>query len=97
MRRLFWVAVGATAGVLAVRRVNKITHRLTSAGTGEGSLGGLQRAVREFVDDVRAGMAERDLELRRALGISTDGGPAPDGDPKAVDALLRPDRVRSPL
>jgi len=94
MRRLFWVAVGATAGVLAVRRLNKITHRLTSTGTGDGPLGGLTHAVRGFVDDVRTGMAERDLELRRALGISTDG---PDGDSTAVDGLIRPDRVRSPL
>jgi Family of unknown function (DUF6167) len=95
MRRLFWVAVGATAGVLAVRRVNKITHRFTSAATGP--LGGLTHTVREFVDDVRAGMAERDLELRQALGIATDGGPAPDGDPKALNAPLQADRVRSPL
>jgi hypothetical protein len=96
VRRLFWVAVGATTGVLVVRRINKITHRLTSAGPGEGPLNGLAQAVREFVDDVKAGMAERDLELRHALGISTDGEPAPDGNPMAVDALLRPDRVRSP-
>jgi Family of unknown function (DUF6167) len=95
VRRLFWVAVGATAGVLVVRRINKITHRLTSAG--DGILGELSQAAREFVDDVKAGMAERDLELRRALGISTDGEPAPDGDPQAVEALLRPGGVRSPL
>jgi hypothetical protein len=86
VRRLFWVAVGATAGVLVVRRINKITHRLTS--TGNGILGGFSQAAREFVDDVKAGMAERDLELRRALGISTDGGPPPDGDPQAVEALF---------
>ncbi|HEX2361617.1 MAG TPA: DUF6167 family protein [Jiangellaceae bacterium] len=98
MRRLFWVAVGATAGVLVVRRINKISRRLTTAGGGDGlagTLGGISQTVREFVDDVKVGMAERDAELRHALGISTDGGPAPDGDPAAVEALLRPDRVRS--
>jgi Family of unknown function (DUF6167) len=100
VRRLFWVAVGATAGVLVARRVNTITRRLTSTGAGNGTgttLGGLSQAVREFVDDVKAGMAERDLELRHALGISTDGQPAPDGDPKAVEAILHQGRMRSPL
>ena len=97
MRRLFWVAVGAAAGVIVVRRINTITRRL---GAGDGTskaLGGLSQAVREFVDDVKTGMAERDLELRHALGISTDGRPPPDGDPAAVEALLHPGQVRSPL
>jgi hypothetical protein len=99
VRRLFWVAVGATAGVLVVRRINKISRRLTTAASGgdglAGTLGGISQTVREFVDDVKVGMAERDVELRRALGVSTDGEPAPDGDPEAVVALLRPERVRS--
>ena len=94
MRRLFWVAVGATAGVLVVRRINKITRRLTPS-SGDGIPARFSQAVREFADDVRTGMDERDIELRRALGVSTDGGPAPAGDPEAVEALLRPSRVRS--
>jgi hypothetical protein len=98
VKRLFWVAVGATAGILVVRRVNKLTRRLSQGGTGDGAsgpLGGLTQAVREFADDVRAGMTERERELRHALGISTNGGPAVDGDAEAVEALLRPGRVRS--
>jgi hypothetical protein len=96
VRRLFWVAIGATAGVLVVRRINKITRKLSPGNGGPAALGGISQAVREFVDDVKVGMAERDLELRHALGISTDGGPAPDGDPAAVQALVRPGRLRSP-
>ena len=97
MRRLFWVAVGATAGVLVVRRLNKVARRLTPAADGDGISTRLSQAVLDFADDVKAGMAERDLELRHALGISADGGPAPDGDPGAVEALLRRGQVRSPL
>jgi hypothetical protein len=93
VRRLFWIAVGATAGILAVRQANKITRRLSI----RDPLAGVSQAVREFVDDVKAGMAERDLELRHALGISTDGGPAPEGDPEAVEALLRRNSVGSQL
>jgi hypothetical protein len=97
MRRLFWVAVGATAGVIVARRIEEITRRLRGGNGASAPLSGVSQAVREFVDDVKAGMAERDLELRHALGISTDGRPAPDGDPQAVEALLHPGQVRSPL
>jgi hypothetical protein len=97
VRRLFWVAVGATTGVLVVRRLNKVTRRLTPAAGEDGISTRVSQAVRDFADDVKAGMAERDLELRHALGISADGGPAPDGDPEAVEALLRRGQVRSPL
>ncbi|HEY9376186.1 MAG TPA: DUF6167 family protein [Jiangellaceae bacterium] len=98
MSRLFWIAVGATAGVFVVRRVNRFTRRLSAGNGVSTALGGVSEAVREFVDDVKNGMADRDLELRHALGISTDGHPAPDGDPAAVEAVLRdPGRVRSPL
>jgi len=96
MRRLFWVAVGATAGVLVVRKINKITRGMSSHSSGGGPLDGLSRTVREFVDDVKAGMAERDHELRRALGLSADGS-EPEVDPEAVEALLQPGRVRNPL
>ncbi len=98
MSRLFWIAVGATAGVFVVRRINKITRRLSAGNGVSTALGEVTEAVREFVDDVKIGMADRDLELRHALGISTDGRPAPDGDPAAIEAALRdPGRVRSPL
>lgn len=82
------------------RRMTRVARRITAEGPGSRvstALDGLTKAVREFADDVRIGMAERDGELRTALGISTDGGPAPDADPAAVEGLLRPDRVRSPF
>jgi hypothetical protein len=93
VRRLFWIAVGATAGVLAVRQAHKITRRLPT----REPLAGASQAVREFVADVKAGMAERDVELRHALGVSTDGGRASNGDPEAVEALLHPSRMRGQL
>ena len=67
MRRLFWIALGATAGVLVARRLTKAARQLTPDGAAErvsGAVGGLTQAVREFADDVKAGMAERDLEER---------------------------------
>lgn len=88
MRRLFWVALGATAGVLVVRQLTKTARKLTPEGAADraaGAVGGLTQAVREFADDVKAGMAERDVELRHALGIADDDAAA---DPAAVDDAL---------
>ncbi|WP_203416892.1 DUF6167 family protein [Jiangella ureilytica] len=96
MSKLFWVALGATAGVLVVRRLTRAAESLTPEGAADRVAGGLRNlgdAVREFTDEVRAGMAERDAELRYALGIAPDGtgkvGEPGTADPDAVDDLFR--------
>lgn len=76
MKRVFWIALGATAGILIARRVAKAARNLTPDGAADrltGAVGGLTQAFREFADDVKAGMAERDIELREALGIAENG------------------------
>jgi uncharacterized protein DUF6167 len=76
MRRLFYVAFGATAGVLIVRRLTKAAESLTPAGMArnvDGARGRVGQALADFVDDVRAGMAAREIELREALGIGNTG------------------------
>ncbi|SDT03605.1 MULTISPECIES: DUF6167 family protein [Jiangella] len=94
MGKLFWIALGATAGVLVVRRLTKAAESLTPEGAADRVAGGLRTlgdAVREFTDEVRAGMAERDAELRYALGIAPDGtGTQGVADPDAVDDLFHP-------
>lgn len=72
MKRLFWIALGATAGVLVVRKLTQTARSLTPEGAADrvsGALGHLTEAVREFADDVRAGMAEREAELHHSLGL----------------------------
>ena len=73
-RRIFYLALGATVGVLVVRRVSaaaqqwqpdNLAHRLTIA-------------VEDFLADVREAMNEREGELRDALGL--------DGRHDVVDA-----------
>lgn len=68
MRRIFWLTVGATAGVLVVRKVTRTAQAFTPAGLA-GSAGGLGESLRGFAEQVRAGMAEREAELRDALGL----------------------------
>ncbi len=68
MRRLFWITLGATAGVLVVRRVTAAANRYTPQGIA-GRLDGAGDRFAAFADEVRAGMAEREVELRAALGL----------------------------
>ena len=71
-RRLFYVALGATVGVLVVRKLTQAAQRVTPAGVQQsltGALTGLTDAVRDFSVEVRAAMAEREVELRDALGL----------------------------
>lgn len=76
MKRLFWVALGATAGVLVARKVARAARNVTPDGAADRvsqAISELGQSIREFADDVRVGMAERDMELRAALGIADNG------------------------
>jgi hypothetical protein len=73
-RRLFYIALGASVGVVAVRRVTaaaaqwqpeNVMHRLTIA-------------IEDFLADVREAASEREDELRSSLGL--------DGSHDVVDA-----------
>lgn len=80
MRRLFWVALGATLGVLVVHKITKTARSYSPAGVAQGLSGGLSdlgEGLREMAEAVREGMAERESELRHALGVDT--GTLPDG------------------
>jgi Family of unknown function (DUF6167) len=74
VRRLFWVALGATVGVLVVRKVTKTAQAYSPSGVAQGLSGGLSdlaEGLREMAEVVREGMAEREAELRYALGLDT--------------------------
>jgi hypothetical protein len=70
MKRLFYLAVGVGVGVAAVRQVSRAAEKMTPSGLASsagGVMSGLSATVRGFVDDVRIGMAEREIELNEAL------------------------------
>ena len=73
MSRLFWAALGAAAGVYAVRKVSKAAEAYTPAGVAHG-LSDFGEGLRELAAAVREGMDEREGELRLALGIDTQTG-----------------------
>jgi hypothetical protein len=95
VRRLFYVAVGAAAGIYVVRKVQKTAKAYSPEGLA-GKAVGLGESLRYFADEVRAGMAEREIELRDALGID---GPREPGDQhlppdQAADLIDHPTRHR---
>jgi hypothetical protein len=71
MRTVFWVALGAAAGVLVAREVGKAARAYTPEGIGR-SFASAGEGLREFADAVRDGMEQREVELRLALGDRAD-------------------------
>ena len=91
MGRLFWIALGAAAGVYAVRKITQTAHAYSPQGVAEGLSGSLSNfgeAFRDFADAVREGAAEREAELRAALAGDVIVDPT-SADP-AADPLHQP-------
>lgn len=72
VKRVFWVALGATAGVVLVNRASRAARKLSPAGIAEtagGVPGRVSAAWQDFAEDVRAAAAEREFELYRTLAV----------------------------
>jgi hypothetical protein len=72
MRRLFWLAMGATLGALIFRKVSRTMQKFTPQGAAAGigaGLSDLANSLRDFADDVRDEMSARESELRVASGL----------------------------
>lgn len=85
MGRLFWIALGAAAGVLVVRKVTQTAQQYTPEGLAH-SVEGFSEAIRDFAGAVREGMDARENELRVALGV----------DAGAIDAETARDLIENP-
>jgi hypothetical protein len=71
-KRVFYIALGATVGILIVRRLSAAAESLQPDNVARRLAG----SVQNFVGDVRAGMSEREVELRAALGVDDPPGAA---------------------
>jgi hypothetical protein len=74
MRRLLWLGVGLAVGALVVRAATKKAQQYTPAGIAgsvQKSAAGLLDSVRDFLDEVREGMAEREAEIHEAFRSGT--------------------------
>lgn len=75
IRRLFWVGLGVAVGVVVVRKLTRAAESYSPRGLAEsarGSLAGTMDSVRDFFDDARAAMADREAELETALESGED-------------------------
>jgi hypothetical protein len=91
MRRLFWVAMGITIGVLVVRKLSSAAEKLTPGSIGRSIADGLSDladAIGEFGADIRAAATERG---HRAGRTAPGGRPGP-----AARPARRPLRLRRP-
>jgi hypothetical protein len=68
MRRLFWIALGATAGVLVARQLRQTAQQFTP----ETLIGKALGRGREFWADTRDFAADREVELRESFGLDGD-------------------------
>ncbi len=70
MKRLLWLGVGVAVGVIVMRKVSQTVQAYSPsslAGSARESAVGLIDSVRDFVADIREGMAEREAEIEAAF------------------------------
>ena len=78
MRRMFYLALGATAGVLIVRKVTAVANKWTPEGIAA-QAGGAGERFAAWWAEVQHFAAEREIELRESLGLEDvdEGGAGP--------------------
>lgn len=69
MKRIVWMGIGVAIGVIAFRKITEARANIGPDGLNR-AVARLADGVYEFADAVRAGMNEREVDLREALGIS---------------------------
>jgi Family of unknown function (DUF6167) len=74
MNRMLWFAAGAGAGVYALTRARRAAEAFTPEGLAD-RLAGLSVGARLFGEEVRAGMAEKENDLRERIGPRLHGHP----------------------
>ena len=75
MTRGLWFVAGAGAGIYVMVKARRAAEALTPDGMRD-RLAGLNVGAQLFAEEVRAGMTEKETELRDRLGLTLDGPPA---------------------
>ena len=70
MKRIVWLGVGVALGGIAYQKITE-ARSLASPGGLNRAVASLADSVAHFADQVRAGMGEREAELRRGLGLES--------------------------
>jgi hypothetical protein len=74
MKRLVWMGIGVAIGIIAFRKISEAQSNMQANLGPEGlnrAVGRLTDGIYDFADAVRAGMQERETDLRTALGVES--------------------------
>ena len=77
-RRLFWFLIGAGIAIFVYVKIRNYLKKARPEAIGQRvaeSASGVSESARGFVDRLRAGMAERETELRETLGLPDNQSP----------------------
>ena len=85
MTRGFWFVAGAGAGIYVMVKARRAAETFTPEGMRD-RLSGLGVGAHLFADEVRAGMTEKETELRERLGWAMNGTPELETVPRRSDA-----------
>ncbi len=91
IRRMFWLAAGVTIGVVAVRKVSRARSTFGPEGLNR-AVGQISDSISDFADALRSAMAEREDDLRVALGVQIPSATEPDTTSAAAPAARRAPR-----
>jgi hypothetical protein len=72
MSRSLWFVAGAGAGIYAITRARRAAEVFTPEGLAD-RLSGLSVGLRLFTDEVRAGAAEKENEVRHRVDLALHG------------------------
>lgn len=71
MKKIFWLGVGITIGVLVTRRIAAAKGAIGPEGLNR-AVGAVTDSIHDFADALRDNMATRESDLRTALGLDAD-------------------------
>lgn len=87
MNRGFWFVAGAGAGIYAMVKARRAAETFTPEGIRD-RMAGLGVGAHLFAEEVRAGMTEKETELRDRLGWTLDGPPELESGGGGLETLL---------
>jgi hypothetical protein len=72
MKKIFWLGVGITIGVIAARKISAAQGAFGPEGLNR-AVGRVSDSIHDFADALRENMNERESDLRVALGVDQAG------------------------
>ena len=94
MGRAIWFAAGAGVGVYAMTKARRAAEAFTPDGLAD-RLAGLAVGAHLFTDEVRAGMAEKEKDVRDRLAVAFPVGSAARTTPELTPGAGTPDTDHS--